>query len=111
MSNALTTHLQGEKNQSYSNQLGEIHQMSKSSNSNVLHVQNYVQQNPVKISEQPALTSPMVNFVTDQDISSKYQKAEAACRKMRNECAEECKQMMNDFMAEKPELWNEDIGE
>ncbi len=23
----------------------------------------------------------------------------------------ECKQMMNDFMAEKPELWNEDIGE
>jgi cytosine deaminase len=23
----------------------------------------------------------------------------------------ECKQMMNDFMADKPELWNEDIGE
>jgi len=23
----------------------------------------------------------------------------------------ECKQMMNDFMTEKPELWNEDIGE
>ncbi|PKG81585.1 tRNA-specific adenosine deaminase [Colwellia sp. 75C3] len=23
----------------------------------------------------------------------------------------ECKQMMNHFMAEKPELWNEDIGE
>ena len=25
--------------------------------------------------------------------------------------SDECKQMMNDFMAEKPELWNEDIGE
>ena len=23
----------------------------------------------------------------------------------------ECKQMMNDFIAQKPELWNEDIGE
>lgn len=23
----------------------------------------------------------------------------------------ECKQLMRDFMAEKPELWNEDIGE
>ncbi len=25
--------------------------------------------------------------------------------------SEACKQMMNDFMAEKPQLWNEDIGE
>ncbi|MCJ8271543.1 MAG: nucleoside deaminase [Psychrosphaera sp.] len=25
--------------------------------------------------------------------------------------SETCKQMMNDFMAEKPQLWNEDIGE
>jgi len=25
--------------------------------------------------------------------------------------SEECKQMMNDFMTAKPELWNEDIGE
>ena len=25
--------------------------------------------------------------------------------------SDECKQMMNDFMADKPELWNEDIGE
>ncbi|PKI16979.1 nucleoside deaminase [Colwellia sp. 12G3] len=25
--------------------------------------------------------------------------------------SDECKQMMSDFMAEKPELWNEDIGE
>jgi cytosine deaminase len=25
--------------------------------------------------------------------------------------SEECKQMMNEFMEEKPELWNEDIGE
>lgn len=25
--------------------------------------------------------------------------------------SERCKQMMNDFMAEKPQLWNEDIGE
>jgi creatinine deaminase len=23
----------------------------------------------------------------------------------------ECKEMMNDFIAQKPELWNEDIGE
>jgi cytosine deaminase len=25
--------------------------------------------------------------------------------------SDECKQMMKDFMAVKPELWNEDIGE
>mgnify|MGYP000713248945 FL=1 len=25
--------------------------------------------------------------------------------------SQECKQLMNDFMAAKPELWNEDIGE
>jgi len=25
--------------------------------------------------------------------------------------SDECKRMMNDFIAEKPELWNEDIGE
>lgn len=25
--------------------------------------------------------------------------------------SDECKQLMNDFMAEKPQLWNEDIGE
>lgn len=25
--------------------------------------------------------------------------------------SDECKQLMRDFMAEKPELWNEDIGE
>ena len=25
--------------------------------------------------------------------------------------SDECKQMMNDFMTSKPELWNEDIGE
>ena len=25
--------------------------------------------------------------------------------------SEECKRMMNDFIAEKPQLWNEDIGE
>ena len=24
--------------------------------------------------------------------------------------SEECKQMMREFIAEKPELWNEDIG-